>query len=338
MDQQNIAFICSIKKNISTANIKTIEAELSKQGHARFPGTGVRLAPDRDKSGRYKTGLDPEAEYISHMGETEAAIERKRVTEWRLQLQKALGFTDKSRQMDEDYGLGPFSEYYTRMFENDFYGTSKVAQPALIRETTVKFDLDTPLEKLMYSWLRVHRRVAPSYQHYRNGSLENVDQILFYVKEPELENQLIYEEETKINKAIAILTQLDETAPSELARIARLLGLPVSDRSSKQEIYKLVNAYIKQGDVKEGEYKGRKAIQVFMELTSSKKDNLEVKDIVKQAIAMNAIRREGKTLWIGEKQIGKNEKEVVEFFLTPDGQEYLLAVKAEINAKTSIGV
>lgn len=312
-----VAKICSVKRNY--ADDYSLEGSLHKNGYNRFPGTGIRLVPYRETSnGSFRTGLDPNALYINKMSQAEQEIERARVTALKEELEKLSGLD-----------LSPYSDYYTKMYDAD-YGENNRAQVKKLIDGDNIFNLSNIVDAITFAWLRVHPQIAPSYETYKSGKAGNVQ---FYVSDPDVENEIIFQEKTLINKAIV---ELDNLSPTKRKTVARLLALPISDESKDVQVYNLIDSFIKEGTIKGGEFKGQKSVKLFMDIVKMKDDNLYIKDLIKQAFDHSIYRRKENRIWEGQVEIAKDEKQLFERLLTPKYQEDLLALEEKIKSKKSI--
>ena len=133
------------------------------------------------------------------------------------------------------------------------------------------FNLDNVREKIAFAWLRVHPTIAVSYQAYERGDYG--PDVQFYVADDELDTQLVYKKKSLINKAIV---ELDEMAPSKRVKVARLMGLPVSDDMKEESVYNLLDNTIKAAEIKTGEHKGINPIALFTRFAHMENAVIEV--------------------------------------------------------------
>lgn len=327
--ESKIATICSIRRK--PENEKSMEYALFSKGYNRHPGTVVPIPPYKESTGRYRTGLDENAVYIKDMSEEEAIIEKARVRGWRLELQKALGFPDPEN-LDETHALGPFSPYYTRMMDNSMYGSGKVCPLARLSGNTTTFNLEDPIQKLQYAYLRVNPRVSPSWSHFNDGKLKNSTYVQFYVNDPEVENVIAYDDNKKLSDSIVKLSSL---RPADKIRVARLLGLPVIDTTPEQTVFNLLFAFINQKSVSDGVHKGKNAAKLFLSVADMKPDNLLLKDKLLQAMTYSIVRRLKSGYFKGEQMIGKNEDDALAFLSSDKGSEWLATIDEELKLKKS---
>jgi len=90
-----------------------------------------------------------------------------------------------------------------------------------------------------------------------------------------------------INKAIS---KFDSMTPEKKRKVARLLGLPVTEDSKEDFVYNQVDNILKQTEFKSGKYQGLSTIEVFNRFADMKENLLHIKDLVKQAIAHSVYR------------------------------------------------
>src|SRR5690606_29509856 len=100
-------------------------------------------------------------------------------------------------------------------------------------------------------WLRVHPTIASSYQAWERGQYPAETQ--FFVSDEEVENAILYSKKQLINKAIV---KFDDMGPDKRKKVARMLGLPISDDMKEEVVYNLVDNILKQTEFKSGQYQG----------------------------------------------------------------------------------
>ncbi len=311
--------ISTIKKEYNSTQLQTMQSELSKQGMTRVPGTGVFKYPYKELDGQYRTGLDANASYIRRIkDDTERELEIQRVTDLRKKLEYALG----------DVDLGPRSKFWN-------YGLSQGTDD-MLHVQAVKlldgdnyFDLSNPLQELAFSWLRVHPTIASSYQAWERGEFPAETQ--FYVVDDEIENAVLYKKKQVINKAIV---KFDSMSPDKKKKVARLLGLPVTEETKEEVVYNLVDNMLKQTEFKEGKYQGLNPVEVFNRFADMKEQLLTIKDLVKQAITHSIYRiKPNGRVYMGELEVAVDEEALVTFLINEDNQEDLLVLEQKLKTK-----
>ena len=191
------------------------------------------------------------------------------------------------------------------------------------------FDFGNPSQELAFAWLRVHPTIASSYQAWERGEFPADTQ--FYVADDEIESAIIFKKKQLINKAIA---KFDGMSPEKKRKVARLLGLPISEDTKEDVVYNQVDNILKQTEFKNGKYQGLSTVEVFNRFADMKENLLHIKDLVKQAIthSIYRIKPNGK-VYEGEFEIASDEDELVKFLINEDNQDQLLTVEGKLKTK-----
>lgn len=311
--------ISTIKKEYNNSQLQTMQGGLAAKGMTRIPGTGVFKYPYKELDGQYRTGLDPNAAYIKRIADPlEREMEIERVTKLRDKLQAALG----------DVNLGPRSTFWNYGLSTSTEDTLHV-QPVKLLDGDNFFDLSLPLQELAFSWLRVHPTIASSYQAWERGEYPAETQ--FYVADEEIENAVLFKKKQLINKAI---TKFEQMTPERRKKVARLLGLPVTDDTKEEAVYNLVDNVLKQTEFKSGKYQGLNPVEIFNRFADMKENLLHIKDLVKQAIAHSIYRVKptGK-VYEGEFEVAKDEDDLVKMLSDDDNQDMLLILEQKLKTK-----
>jgi len=239
--------ISVIPRDYSSSGLQTMQSELARNGMSRIPGTGVFKYPYKEIDGQYRTGLDPKAAYIRRIQDpTERELEVERITALLKRLQDSLG----------DIDLGPRSDFwnYGKSLSTD---DQSHVQPVKLLDGDNYFDLSIPFQEIAFSWLRVHPTIASSFQAWERGEYPADTQ--YYVADDEIEQAIIFKKNQAINKAIA---KFDNMTPEKRRKVARLLGLPISDDTKESVIYNSVDAILKEINFKKGTFKGKSTIDI----------------------------------------------------------------------------
>jgi hypothetical protein len=311
--------ISTIKRQYNSSQLQTMDSNLAQQGMTRIPGTGVFKYPYKELDGQYRTGLDPNAAYIKRIQDpTERELEIERVTELRKKLEAALG----------DIDLGPRSKFWNYGLSTGTNDSLHV-QPVKLLDGDNFYDLSQPLQELAFSWLRVHPTIASSYQAWERGEFPADTQ--FYVVNDDIENAIVFKKKQLINKAII---KFDSMSPEKKKKVARLLGLPVTEDTKEEIVYNLVDSLLKESELKSGKFQGLNPVEVFNRFADMKENLLHIKDLVKQAIqhSIYRIKPNGK-IYEGEFEIAKEEEELVKFLADDDNQDELLTLEGKLKSK-----
>ena len=311
--------ISTLKKDYNNSQLQTMQGGLAAKGLTRIPGAGVFKYPYKELDGKYRTGLDPDASYIKRIQDpTERELEKERVTKLKKKLELELG----------DVDLGPRSSFWN-------YGLSVSSddnlhvQPVKLMDGDNIFDLSNPLQELQFSWLRVHPTIASSYQAWERGDYPADTQ--FYVADDEIENAVLFKKKQLINKAIV---KFDSMSPEKKKKVARLLGLPVTDNTTEESVYNQVDNLLKQTEFKNGKFSGLDPIKVFNQFADMKENLLNIKDLVKQALHHSIYRMKpnGK-IYEGEYEVAIDEDELVKMLADDDNQDTLLTLEGKLKSK-----
>ena len=311
--------ISTIKKDYNNSGLQTMQGGLAQKGLTRVPGTGVFKYPYKEIDGKYRTGLDPTAAYIRRISDPlEREMEIERVTKLKERLEAELG----------DIDLGPRSSFWN-------YGLStsnddmQHVQPVKLMDGDNFFDLSIPFQELAFSWLRVHPTIASSYQAWERGEYPAETQ--FYVADEEIENAVLFKKKQLINKAIM---KFEQMTPEKRKKVARLLGLPVTDDTKEEAVYNLVDNTLKQTEFKNGKYQGLNPVEVFNRFADMKENLLHIKDLVKQATlhSIYRIRPNGK-VYEGEFEVAKDEDDLIKLLSDDDNQDMLLTLEGKLKTK-----
>lgn len=311
--------ISTIKKEYQNSQLQTMQGGLALKGLTRIPGTGVFKYPYKELDGKYRTGLDPDAAYIRRIADPlEKEMEIERVTKLKEKLQAALG----------DIDLGPRSQFWNYGLSTSTDDVLHV-QPVKLLDGDNYFDLSVPLQELAFSWLRVHPTIASSLQAYERGEFPADTQ--FYVADEEIENAVLFKKKQLINKAIV---KFDAMTPDKKKKVARLLGLPVTDSTTEEAVYNLVDNILKQTEFKNGKYQGLNPVEVFTRFADMKDNLLHIKDLVKQALTHSIYRAKpnGK-IYEGEFEVAKDEDDLIKMLADDDNQDLLLTLEGKLKSK-----
>jgi CO dehydrogenase/acetyl-CoA synthase gamma subunit (corrinoid Fe-S protein) len=117
-------------------------------------------------------------------------------------------------------------------------------------------------------------------------------------------------------------------------KVARLLGLPISDDTKEEVVYNLVDNVLKQTEFKNGKFQGLNPIEVFNRFADMKENLLHIKDLVKQAVTHSVyrIKPNGK-IYEGEFEIAKDEDDLIKFLADDDNQDELITLEQKLKSK-----
>lgn len=311
--------ISAIKKDYSSSDLRSMQGELANRGMTRVPGTGVFRYPYKELDGQYRTGLDINAAYIKRIQDkTERDLEIKRVKTLRKKLEESLG----------DIDLGPRSKFWNYALSTSQHDQEHV-QPVKLIDGDNYFELSIPFQELAFSWLRVHPTIASSHQAYERG--EYAADTQWYVVDDEIETTIVFKKKQLINKAIA---KFDGMSNSKKRKVARLLGLPVTEDSKDEFVYNKVDNVLKETEFKSGKFKGYSTVEIFNRFANMKEDLLHIKDLVKQAISHSVYRvKPSGKIYEGEYEIAKDEEDLIKHLANDDNQDDLVTLEGKLKIK-----
>ena len=123
-------------------------------------------------------------------------------------------------------------------------------------------------------------------------------------------------------------------SPEKKKKVARLLGLPVTDNTKEEVIYNQVDNILKQTEFKNGKYQGLSTVEIFNRFADMKENLLHIKDLVKQAFDHSIYRtRPDGRVYEGEFEIARDEDELVKFLADDDNQDQLLVLEGKLKVK-----
>lgn len=307
--------ISVIKKDYTNA-FPNIDTSLRRRGLSRTPGTGLTLLPYKERNGYYRTGMDPDAIYIERLKtEDDREIERERA-------KKEFEELKKLTRLD----LSPQSQFYN--FAASIPDEQKVGPIKLLDDDNL-FDLSDPMQRIAWNWIRVHPKIASSHQAYQRGDYPADTQ--FYVCDDDVETEIEYKKKSLINKAIVTFEGM---APDKRKKVARLMGLPVTESTKEEIVYNLVDGILKEQQIKDGQHKGENAVNLFNKLAVMDEKILSVKDLIEQAIRHSIYRmRTGGRIYEGENLVSEGREELMKFLMDEDNQMDLLALQDKLKIK-----
>lgn len=309
-----IGKISVIPKDFSSA-FPTMEKSLREKGMSRMPGTVKMMFPYRELNGKYRTGLDPEAKYLDKIPDPKMRdIEKNRIIELRKKLEYETGLD-----------LSPVSSYYNYTAK----GTQKRVEPVKLIDGDNIFNLDVPLQHVTYCWLKAHPTIASSLQAYERGEYPHDTQ--YFINDEDVENEIVYRKKKNSNDAII---KFDSWSLEKRRKVARLLGLPVTEDTREEVVYNLVDSFLKAQSAGTGPFKGQDPIKVFSVYANLKDDVLYVKDVVEMAFAHHIYRlKQGGKVYEGEQEMFKDKEELIEHLLDDANQEDLLELERKLKLK-----
>ena len=88
-------------------------------------------------------------------------------------------------------------------------------------------------------------------------------------------------------------------------RIARLIGLPVTDNDKPEVIFNHLFGMINRQNIEFGEYKGQNPIELFNRISAMSEKVLAIKSLVKEAIQLRVLHKRQNIIYDGENAIAQ---------------------------------
>lgn len=309
--------ISPVKKTFDKT-FKTFESSLADQGYYRFPATHTFLTPKREADGRYRTGVDKKAVYLNKLSDEQRKIELDLIDELIQRLKDSFG---------DGVDFGPRSKIWNAYSEEIALGEVRASAIKVGNGTLIVNPDAHPQQLLDYCWLRIHPSIAKSAESYNRGECRTCT---YYVENEEVENRVLYNKKKKVNDAIVSFSSL---TPTKRKQIARLLLLPVTDSTTEEGTYNVVDSFLRDGDATRGS--GRQdPIKEFDEIMQLDDDLIYIKDLVEQAFRHNIYRKgDGDTVMIGNKIAYESKEELVRHLFKTENQKEMLALSKMLEAK-----
>lgn len=297
------------------AMFRTFESSLAAGGYVRAPGTFISIAPHREADQRYRTGLDKTSMEFNRMSPEQQAEESKIIDSLLAKLKEKFG--------DSIDFADPRASIWNVFSNNEVKASLvKLGNGSLILNPEID-----PQDLINYCWLRVHPKIAKSSEAYMRGECK---QCQYYIEDAGSENKMLYQKKKEINKAIAKFEGLSATKQKQ---IARLLGLPVSDDSTEEQIYNMIDTLLKKPEFDGTQFRGLSPVTKFNEMFAISDDKLYIKDLIEQAIRYNIYRIQGDKVMEGGQNISTSKETLTDYFLDDKNQKELLALGKKIQAK-----
>lgn len=327
-----MAKIMPIPKTFDPSKQSTANSFL-KHGFHRQPGAALTCYPVRLPDGRYLTGLDEKApSVLAIIDKAAREIEQKNIVELRTSLEEITALD-----------LGPRSNYYSKISQANRDGiytdvhsgaVTKVAKPYRLQDGKQGnvFNFVDPMQQVTFLWVSQHPSIASSLEDYKSGNAKPSCQ--FYICNPELEADIIYKEKQEQTKCVV---ELQKASLEKRKRVAKLLGLLVSNNDREQDVFIMLDDFIKSGQITTGEFKGYRAIALFKQMMDLKDNILEARVMIKDALTLGIYRLKNKAVYEGPNtQVAESVEALLNHLLSSAGTEEYLALDAKIQNKRGI--
>lgn len=303
-------------------NVMSTQNSLAQKGYYVFPGTAKGLVPLKDStSGKFLTGLDEDAKYIDMIpDEAGRNAEREIVRDRRLRLEKATGLD-----------LGPRSEYYSGVYGKK-YNTGETATRVKLLDRENIFNFTNPLREVEFWWvIQWKNLIAPSLEEYKKGRLGHAVQ--YYVSNIEAEASVVYSEKKAANECIL---KLDKMSLEKRKKVAKLLGLAITDDSKEEIVYNLLDTFIKSGNISIGEYKGQRSVTLFNSISGISDKLLNARGLVKDALTYRVFIEKHGVVYEGDQIIANTKEELIKDISLDGKQMEYMALESKVADKKKL--
>lgn len=288
---------------------KTQEQSLRERGLSMGPGCHKYIFPFKERSGKFRTGLDPDAGYLDNIEDSATReSEKKRIAALKQEL-------ENKTKLD----LSSTSEYYEKH------------SAVKLKDGDNIFDLSDIDQAITFAWVSVYPSIASSFEAWQQGKYPADTH--FYVKNTDIETKIQYNKVKKLNEAIGKVNSYDL---EKRKKIARLVGLPITDDSKEEIVYTELDRFLKKPTVEIKPYMGQDPLTVFAYFSDADDEVLRIKDLVQQALS-HQIYREGKAGRIleGESIVFSDKDVMLNHFLDPKQQLDLIDLEKKLKLKKS---
>lgn len=299
---------------------KSTRNALAEKNFMRHPGTGVGFPPIKGMSGKFLTGLDENADYINQIpNATDREAEKIKVKERRERLELATGID-----------LSPKGEYYSGVY-GPKYGTNEVANRVRLFDGENVFNFANALKEIEFWWVIQNTDlIASSLEKFKKGTCKSTVQ--FYVSNPEEEAGIIYSEKKAQNKAIK---DLEAMSLEKTRKVAKLLGLPITDDTKEEILYNSLDNFIRSGEVKNGEAQGQRSVTLFNSIMAIPDGILTTRSLIKDALNLRVYSKRSGIIYEGSAIVADSEDNLVKDLSSTkqESQMKYLALETKVSDK-----
>jgi len=133
-----------------------------------------------------------------------------------------------------------------------------------------------------------------------------------------------------VAKAIESIKQMDLL---KQRKIAKLIGLPVTDNDKEEVVFNAIYTMISKGTVDSGEYKGQNSVDLFNRIAGMTDKFLNVRSLVREALVLRVLGKRQGVIYEGETVIATSEEELIAQLALDSKQMELLALETRVADK-----
>lgn len=293
----------------------SLEGTLYKNGNSMIPGSVRKYYPRVDSRGRVRTGLDENAVSIQAIRDPEAREkEIERIKNLRLQYEHLSG--------EDLRPESPFWNVVKGTFDNETNTGG-----AYLEDKENIFDMNNWEHAVTFYWLMETGLIAKSLTDIESGIAPLETQ--WYVHDAEIEDKVKFERKKRVNTA---KVKLDSLSTIDLRKVAKLIGLGVSNLASEETVYTTLDEYLStpKADL------DTDPIDNFNRILSYSKEVLDVKTMVLDLLHHNIVREHGTLIKEGEHVWAKSLDEFEAVLLDPINHEALKSFRDKLQNKIKV--
>jgi len=286
-----------------------------------FPGT-KKIFQVPIKNGRYLTGFDEHASYLSTLDEKEKAKEIKKIKE-------------KCKELDSLYKHLAICDC---SLENDFYRKMNIE----LSSDNNYYDTNNILDEVKVSIIRTGAKYSgDSYiaASFEEASTSNKD-YFYYLSDPELDIISEVSNKKKRNNAYKALGTIEDSI-SDLRLYSKFLLRPSKGLNSLNSdgLYAKLDDFI--NGVVDGQTSGdfKENHEVFTKTLKKDKQEILARVVIKYALYLNIIRQRADKEFTFVKtgnELGKTPTEMYDYLTNLKNSELYEQIKKEVNAEMAI--
>lgn len=268
---------------------------LTEHGLTRFPGTRV-LIPLSKRGDRYITGIDENDPDLDNIQDDKQRSKEKEV------------LSKKRIRLAQELGLKPAELEATNA---EFWDKQSIK----LGDGENYVDKGTPQGEIQYAWLLKTGKIARNeIEAMRNPDFE------WFIEDESVEVEISFKLKKFINKASKVL---DELSIEKQRKIGRLLEQPISELSTEEQAFSVLDTFIKDEKRPENSQK-------FLDTVAMNDELSEAKLLIKDAIRHGVFKKDLKTKLIRFGSDNKIESDWEDFLVDPMNQADLIAVQHRI--------
>lgn len=294
---------------------------LAGLGLNSFPGTS-KIFQVPVKNGRFLTGFDEQAAYLSTLPEKEREKEKKRIK-------------DRCKELKNLY---PHYDICDCSTENEFYSKMMIE----IGASNTYFDTNNILDEVKLSIIKTAAKYSSDSfvaANFEEAATSNKD-YLYFISDAALDIETEVTLRKKRNKATALLDSIEDDNSQMRLIIKYLLKASKKyDSYTNSQLYNVLDEFIKgkvDGELMEG---SKNSHEIFTKAMKIPKEELLAKVVIKYGIDTNVIRQRSDKEFIYTKtgnELGKTPEEIFNFLTTLSNMDIYMQIKEDVSEKTKL--